>query len=56
MFFNFVALPHTENKVGAYVDFGFAQGLGDYGFSLKAAYLTYRNFVVGYTTSLFTDA
>ena len=55
MFFNFVALPHTENKVGAYIDFGFAEGLGDYGFSLKAAYLTYRNLVVGYTTSLFTD-
>ena len=55
MFFNFVALPHTENKVGAYIDFGFAQGLGDYGFSVKSAYLTYRNFVVGYTTSLFTD-
>lgn len=55
MFFNFVALPHTENKVGAYVDFGFAEGLGNYGFSVKAAYLTYRNFVVGYTTSLFTD-
>jgi hypothetical protein len=55
MFFNFVALPHTDNKVGAYVDFGFAEGLGNYGFSVKAAYLTYRNFVVGYTTSLFTD-
>ena len=55
LFFNFVALPHTENKVGAYIDFGFAQGMGNYGFSLKAAYLTYRNLTVGYTTSLFTD-
>ena len=55
IFFNFVALPHTENKVGAYVDFGFAEGLDNYGFSLKAAYLTYRNLTVGYTTSLFTD-
>ena len=55
LFFNFVALPHTENKVGAYIDFGFAQGMGNYGFSLKAAYLTYRNLIVGYTTSLFTD-
>lgn len=55
IFFNFVALPQTEDKVGAYVDFGFAQGMGEYGFSLKAAYLTYRNLIVGYTTSLFTD-
>lgn len=55
MFFNFVALPHTQDKVGAYVDFGYAEGLGNYGFSLKAAYITYRNFTVGYTTSLFTD-
>ncbi len=55
LFFNFVALPHTENKVGAYVDFGFGEGMNNYGFSVKAAYLTYRNFTVGYTTSLFTD-
>ena len=55
LFFNFVALPHTQDKVGAYVDFGFAEGLGNYGFSLKSAYITYRNFIIGYTTSLFTD-
>lgn len=55
LFFNFVALPQTENKVGAYVDFGFGEGLDSYGFSLKAAYLTYRNWIAGYTTSLFTD-
>lgn len=55
LFFNFVALPHTEDKVGAYVDFGFGEGMNSYGFSLKAAYLTYRNWIVGYTTSLFTD-
>ena len=55
LFFNFVALPHTDNKVGAYIDFGFANGMDNYGFSLKAAYMTYRNFTIGYTTSLFTD-
>ena len=39
LFFNFVALPHTQDKVGAYVDFGFAEGIkANYGFSLKAAY------------------
>lgn len=55
IFFNFVALPQTQDKVGAYVDFGFGEGMGNYGFSLKAAYLTYRNWTVGYSTSLFTD-
>ncbi|MBR2477679.1 MAG: hypothetical protein IKB48_02355 [Bacteroidales bacterium] len=55
IFFNFVALPQTQDKVGAYVDFGFGEGMKSYGFSLKAAYLTYRNWIVGYTTSLFTD-
>lgn len=54
-FLNFVALPHTEDKVGAYIDFGFAEGLSSYGMSLKAAYLTYRNLLAGYSTSLFTD-
>ena len=55
IFFNFVALPQTEDKVGAYIDFGFGEGMNSYGFSLKAAYLSYRNWIVGYTTSLFTD-
>ena len=55
IFFNFVALPQTEDKVGAYIDFGFGEGMNSYGFSLKAAYLTYRNWTVGYSTSLFTD-
>ncbi len=55
LFFNFVALPQTKNKVGAYIDFGFGEGLDGYGFSLKSAYLTYRNLIVGYNTSLFTD-
>lgn len=55
LFFNFVALPQTKDKVGAYIDFGFGEGMNSYGFSLKAAYLTYRNWIVGYNTSLFTD-
>ena len=55
LFFNFVALPQTKYKVGAYVDFGFGEGLDGYGFSLKTAYLTFRNWIVGYNTSLFTD-
>lgn len=55
MFFNFVALPHTENKMGAYLHFNFSGDGGNYGFSLKEAYITYRNLIVGYNTSLFTD-
>lgn len=55
MFFNFVALPHTDNKMGAYIHFNFSGNDGNYGFSLKEAYITYRNLTVGYNTSLFTD-
>lgn len=55
LFFNFVALPHSKNKIGAYVNFNFTGTANTYGFSLRAAYLTYRNFIVGYNTSLFTD-
>ncbi len=55
LFFNFIALPHTKNKIGAYVNFNFSGTPNSYGFSLRAAYITYRNFIVGYNTSIFTD-
>lgn len=55
LFFNFVGLPTTKNKIGAYVNFNFSGSANTYGFSLRAAYLTYRGFIVGYNTSLFTD-
>lgn len=55
LFFNFVALPHTKNQVGGYVNFNFSGSGNNYGFSLKAAYITYRGFILGYNTSLFTD-
>lgn len=55
MFFNFVALPHTRNRIGGYINFNFSGTDNDYGFSLKAAYITYRGFILGYNTSLFTD-
>lgn len=55
LFFNFVALPHSKNKIGAYVNFNFTGGPNTYGFNLRSAYITYRNFIVGYNTSLFTD-
>ena len=55
MFFNFVALPHTKDRIGGYINFNFAGPDNNYGFSLKAAYITYRGFLLGYNTSLFTD-
>ncbi len=56
IFINFVGLPHTKNQIGAYIDFNFTGNAGtNYSFSLAAAYLTYKNFLVGYNTSLFTD-
>ncbi len=55
MFFNFVALPHTKDQIGGYINFNFAGTGNNYGFSLKAAYITYRGFLLGYNTSLFTD-
>ncbi len=54
IFFNFVGLPNTENEFGAYINANFT---GDnYAFTLLGAYVTYRGFLLGYSTSLFTDA
>ena len=55
MFLNFVALPHTKDQIGGYINFNFSGTGNNYGFSLKAAYITYRGFLLGYNTSLFTD-
>lgn len=51
--FNFLAMPNTDNQIGAYINVNF-DGNG-YATSLQDAYLKYRGFKVGYTTSLFTD-
>ncbi len=55
LFFNFVSLPHTKNKIGAYVNFDFSGNGANYGLVLKSAYLTYKGFTFGYKPSLFTD-
>lgn len=55
LFFNFVGMPHSKNQIGAYINFNFSGTANTYGFSLRGAYLTYRNFLVGYNSSLFTD-
>lgn len=53
IFINFVALPGNDNKVGAYIGGKFN---GDHGaFKLHHAYITYRGFMVGRTSSLFED-
>ena len=53
IFINFVALPGSDNKVGAYISGDFT-GSGN-AFNLDHAYITYRGFTVGYTASLFED-
>lgn len=53
LFFNFVALPGTENQIGAYIDFNFDKD--HYGLDLKHAYMTWRGFMAGYNYSIFAD-
>ncbi len=54
LFFNFVGLPGTADEIGAYFNANFAGP--NQTFQLQYAYITYRNFMMGYNTSLFTDA
>lgn len=53
IFINFIALPGSANKVGAYIS-GHFTGPGN-AFKLAHAYVTYRGFTVGHTASLFED-
>lgn len=53
IFINFIALPGTDNKVGAYISGKFSGNGG--AFKLNHAYITYRGFTVGHTASLFED-
>lgn len=55
LFLNFVALPGTENQVGAYFNFNLTGNGNNYGFNLYYAYIKYRGFTVGYDFSLFSD-
>lgn len=53
LFINFIALPGTDDKVGAYISGKFS---GDNGaFKLNHAYINYRSFTIGHTSSLFED-
>lgn len=53
IFFNIVALPGTDNKIGFYFNFDLCGN--NYTPQVQYAYLTYRGFLVGYNTSLFLD-
>ena len=53
MFMHFVAMPGTDNRFSAYINTNFT-GAGNTP-SLQYAYIMYRDFTFGYTTSLFTD-
>lgn len=53
IFFNFIGLPGTKHRIGAYINFNFA---GDnYAFDLQNAYLTYAGLTVGYKFSMMFD-
>lgn len=53
LFFNFVAFPNNPNKLGFYFNFDLCGT--NYTPNIQYAYLTYRDFTVGYTNSLFFD-
>lgn len=52
LFLNFVALPGSDNEVGAFISANF---LDNYVPMLQFAYLKYRGLQVGYDYSLFSD-
>lgn len=52
LFINFVALPGTDNEIGAFIS---ANLLDSYKPTLQFAYLKYRGWQVGYDYSLFSD-
>lgn len=54
IYINAVALPGTEDRVGLFFKAKLHDG-EDYGFHLSHFYVTYRDFMVGYTSSIFTD-
>lgn len=52
IFLNFVALPGTDNEIGAFISANFLDG---YLPTLQFAYLKYRGLQAGYDYSLFSD-
>ena len=54
LFYNLVSLSDKKTKFGAYINMNFS-GTG-YTPEIQDAYITYGDFLIGRTTSLFTDA
>lgn len=54
IFYNLVSLSNRKNNFGAYINMNFS-GL-NYTPVIEDAYITYGDFLIGKTTSLFTDA
>lgn len=54
LYINFVALPGTDNQIGAYFNANLT-GNNDYAFDLQYAYIKYRGITAGYNYSLFSD-
>lgn len=52
LFFNFVALPESKNRIGAFIGMNF---LNDYVPVLQYAYLKWRGLKAGYDYTLFSD-
>lgn len=54
--FNFVGLPGNKHQFGIFVSFGFDGGSNNsYNVKCSKAYLRYRDFTFGYTSTLFSD-
>ena len=55
LYFNFVAMPGSKNRIGLYFNFNLTGNGNGYGFNLYYAYIKYRGFTAGYDFSLFSD-
>lgn len=53
LYLNIVALPHTDNRIGVYINANFTGN--NYALALQYAYLKYRGITAGYNYSLFSD-
>lgn len=55
LYWNFVALPGSDNQVGLFFDINFLGSTSHPQIAIHHAYLKYRGFTAGYIVSTFTD-
>lgn len=55
LYWNFVAMPGTENQIGLFFDINFLGKSSKPEIAIHHAYLKYRGFTAGYIVSTFTD-